>query len=105
MSLEKIVNDKDKKGNSLLKALGGLGLLLHSSFHLLPLIGVGYLAFGGGEQTVHGHEPEAGVGHYLFDFLGLGFALWGIYYAYQGIKEYFTHRKHGHNGYKTEYAH
>jgi len=46
--------------------------------------------------------PEEGALHYVFSAI---FGLFGIYYAYQGIKEYFTHNKHGHNGYGTEYAH
>ncbi len=97
--------DNKKEGNGLLKAVGGLGLLLHSAFHLLPLVGAGYLAFGGDGGILHSHAEESGIGHYLLDFLGLGFGIWGIYYAYQGIKEYFMHRKRGHYGYRTEYTH
>jgi len=100
MSLEEKVNGENKKGG-LLKALGGIGLLLHSAFHLVPLAGIAY--FGSGYS---GHEhASAGIAHYALDLLGIGFAIWGIYYAYQGIKEYFSHRKHGHNGYRAEYAH
>ena len=104
MSLEEKVNGEGAKRSGLLKALGGLGLLLHSGLHLLPLAGVGYLTLGG-ESISHPHDPDAGIGHYLLDFLGTGFAIWGIYYAYNGIREYFAHRNHGHNGYKAEYAH
>src|SRR3989344_1717257 len=104
MSLEEKLDNK-KKGNGLLKAAGGLGLLIHSAFHILPLAGFGYLALGGGSGLGHSHESEGGVGHYLLDLLRVGFAIWGIYYAYQGIKEYFQHRKHGHNGYGAAYAH
>jgi len=104
MPIDEKVNENSSKGNGLLKAVGGLGLLLHSAFHLLPLVGFGYLALEGGELK-GSHEPETGIGHYILDFMGVGFAIWGIYYAYQGIKEYFTHRKHGHNGYGAEYAH
>ncbi len=107
MSLEEKVNGNNKKGKGMLKALGGLGLLLHSAFHLVPLLGFGYLTLGSkeGSSVGHSHGAEEGIGHYLVDLMGVGFAIWGIYYAYQGIKEYFSHRKHGHNGYHPEYSH
>lgn len=104
MSIDEKVNEKSSKGNGLLKAFGGLGLLLHSAFHIIPLVGFGYLALGGGTGLAHSRESETGIWHYALDFMGAGFAIWGIYYAYHGIKEYFQHRKHGHNGYVADYS-
>lgn len=92
MSLEEKLESNGKNKGTILKAVGGLGLLLHSAFHFVPLLGsLGYVLL-----------PEEGALHYVFSAI---FGLFGIYYAYQGIKEYFTHNKHGHNGYGTEYAH
>ncbi len=100
MSLEEKVNNHGGKGGGLFKTIGRIGLALHGLFHVAVAVAATY---AGAVATGLAHIEESYS--YLFTGMNICLAAWGLYYGYQGIKEYFTHRKHGHKEYHAAYAH